>query len=392
MQEKLVAIPALGPDNQGSGEKAKSDFVRSYLQDMGVTDITEVHSPDARVQCGYRPNFVAKIEGKNPHKTLWIITHLDVVPPGDSELWNSDPFQLEIQGDLIFGRGVEDNHQGMTSSFLVAKAFLDLGINPDINLGLILVSDEETGNKYGLPYVLDERPDLFSTEDLFLVPDFGSSDSDLMEVAEKSMLWVKISAQGKQCHASTPDRGINSLVACSALVLKMEELNQIFPMQNELFKPSGSTFCPTKKEANVPNVNTIPGLDIFYVDCRVLPEYSLTQVFHEIRKLGSEIEEQYNVRIDYETILQEESAPYTSPSSEVVVKLGQSIEQVYSVRPTAQGVGGGTVASFLRRRGYDAVVWATLMGTAHQPNECASIENIIKDAQVMALMAVDDGG
>ncbi len=387
LQEKLVAIPALGPDNQGQGEKQKADFLLSYLRDSGFEDITLINSPDSRVPEGYRPNIIAMVPGEEPGRTLWIISHLDIVPPGDTSLWQGDPFTLRVEDDLIFGRGVEDNHQGMVSSILAAQSFKELDIKPAINLGLIMVSDEETGNRHGLPFVLDEQKDLFGRDDLYLIPDFGTPDSKLVEVAEKSMLWVKISVTGRQCHASRPDRGINSLIASADFILRIAELNNFFSDQSELFSPPESTFCPTKKEANVPNINTIPGMDVFYVDCRILPNYKLDEVLERIKGIGSEIEIKYRVKVEYETVLREQAAPFTDPSSEIVVRISQAIKSIYGVEPVPQGVGGGTVAAFLRHRGYNAVVWATLMGTAHQPNECSSIRNTINDAKVMAYLA-----
>lgn len=387
LQEKLVALPALGPDNQGCGEKQKADFLVSWLRDCGFEEITEINSPDSRIEDGYRPNIIARIPGKDTSRTLWIISHMDIVPAGDLSLWHSDPFKLRVEDDLIYGRGVEDNHQGIVSSVLSTCAFLETGIKPDINLGIILVSDEETGNKHGLPVVLDQQKELLGINDLYLVPDFGTSDAKLVEVAEKSMLWIKISVMGKQCHASRPDKGINTLVASSAFILKTNELHDYFSDESELFSPPASTFCPTKKEANVPNINTIPGMDVFYIDCRVLPNYKLDQVMEKVKHMGSEIESEYQVEIKYETVLREQSAPFTDPSSEIVTSLTQAVKKIYQVEAVPQGIGGGTVASFLRHRGYNAVVWATLNGSAHQPNEYSSISNTINDARVMAYLA-----
>ncbi|MCA1743715.1 MAG: M20 family metallo-hydrolase, partial [Desulfovibrionales bacterium] len=301
LQKKLTAIPALGPDNGGQGEKEKADFLVSYLKKSGYDEIIEINAPDSRSAGGYRPNIIARIPGKESKRTLWIISHIDIVPPGDLKLWESDPYILRVEDDLIYGRGVEDNQQGMISSILAGNAFRELNVQPDINLGLIMVSDEETGNKYGLPHVLEEKKDLFKPDDFFLVPDFGSPDSSLLEVAEKSMLWIKVTVCGRQCHASRPDQGINSLVASSAFVLKVQDLYSYFPDESELFSPSGSTFCPTRKEGNVPNINTIPGKDIFYIDCRVLPNYQLDDVLSKVSAISKEIEKQYKVKITLET-------------------------------------------------------------------------------------------
>ncbi|MDP3427251.1 MAG: M20 family metallo-hydrolase [Humidesulfovibrio sp.] len=389
LQRALVAIPALGPMNGGPGEKDKSEFLKVYLRDMGFKEVREILAPDPAVPCGHRPNLVALVPGIDTSKTLWVISHTDIVPPGDLALWDSDPYNLKVDGDIIIGRGVEDNHQGIVCSLLVAKALLDQGHTPPMTYGVLLVADEETGSKYGLDYVVKHHADLFGPDDLFLVPDFGEPSSEMIEIAEKSMFWLKVVVEGKQCHASTPEAGINSLVAASALIVRIPELYQLFNRTDPLFNPPHSTFEPTKKEANVENINTIPGRDVFYVDCRVMPGYDLDEVLKAIQGFGHQVERDYGVRISYEFVQREQAAPPTPADSEVVTRLMRSIKSVFHNEPKLKGIGGGTVAAYLRRAGHKAAVWGTLMHNAHQPNERSSITNIIKDAKVMASMLFD---
>lgn len=385
LQRKLVAIPALGPDNDGDGEKEKTDFLIAYLKGLGITDIRELNAPDDRVSCGYRPNVAAIIPGQDTTRTFWIISHTDIVPPGDLGLWDGDPYELRVDGDTIIGRGVEDDHGGIVPSLVLGKALMESGLTPPMNLGILLVADEETGSHKGLGYLVDEHRGLFAKDDLFLVPDFGTPDAAMVEVAEKGMLWLEASVAGKQCHASTPDQGINAMVAASAFVLLLHtQLPKKFPGTDDLFSPPGSTFCPTKREANVPNINTIPGKDVFCIDCRVLPQYSVQRVKDEILALGKEIEAQYGVTITYREAQREEAAPPTPMSSEIVTRLAAGIKEFYGVEARPEGIGGGTVAAFLRRAGLEAAVWSTCVHNAHQPNERSLISTQITDAKVMA--------
>ncbi|WP_319466939.1 M20 family metallo-hydrolase [uncultured Pseudodesulfovibrio sp.] len=386
LQTKLTAIPALGPKNGGDGEKAKAEFLLSHLKDIGIKDIRELKAPDSEVSCGYRPNIVAVLPGKNTERTLWVISHIDVVPPGDLNLWNSDPYTVVRDGDTLIGRGVEDNQQGIVSSLLTAQALIENGVTPEINFGMIFVADEETGNNFGMSYLVQEHEDLFGKDDLFLVPDFGEPSSEMVEIAEKSMFWLKVTVEGKQCHASTPNQGLNTLIPTAALILKVKKLEQIFDAENPLFDPPCSTFEPTKKEANVENVNTIPGRDVFYIDSRVLPEYDLDEILAKIKEYGVEVEEEYGVKVTFEVAMREQAAPATPEDSEVVQKAIKSIKKVYDNNPRPVGVGGGTVAAGLRHIGHNAVVWATLNHNAHQPNESASIKSTIGDAKVIADM------
>lgn len=386
LHEKLVAIPALGPDNGGAGERDKAEFLKSYLKDLGVESFTEIDAPDPRAEDGTRPNIATVLPGKDDSRTLWIISHIDVVPPGDRGLWNSDPYELKVEGDDIVGRGVEDNHGGIVPSLLVLKALIDQNATPEINYGVLLVADEETGSRYGLDYVVKHRPDLFGQDDLFLVPDFGGPDSTMMEVAEKSMLWLKVTVLGKQCHASVPHQGVNTLVAAADLIMRIRGLYDEFVGRDDLFDPPFSTFEPTKKEANVENVNTVPGRDVFYIDCRVLPEYDIARVIGRIEELGDEIAARHGVDIEYEAVQQGQAAPATPVDAPVVLRLSKAIRKIYDVAPRPAGIGGGTVAAILRRAGHDAVVWATCAHNAHQPNERASLSAQLGDAKVMATM------
>ncbi len=386
LHAKLVSIPAIGPDNKGTGEKDKADFLTEYLKEKGFGEVKSYNAPDDRVECGYRPNLVTVISGQDSSRTLWIISHMDVVPVGDLSLWDGDPFTMTQDGDTICGRGVEDNHQGLVSSVIAGRALLDSGLTPGINFGLIFVSDEETGSEYGLEYVLKEHEDLFKKKDLFLVPDFGDSDSSLVEVAEKSTIWYKVTVEGKQCHASDPELGVNSLIASAAMIMEIPELHYQFDDENVLFNPPYSTFVPTKKESNVENVNTLPGKDIFYIDCRVLPNYDIEEVTAQINGMALYVAEEYNVKINVEVVNGGQAAPATPADSEIVEKILFAIKEVYNIDAKPGGIGGGTVAAHLRERGYQTVVWGTQMHQAHQPNEKASISNTLNDAKVMMLL------
>ena len=389
LQTALVSIPALGPTNGGQGETAKAAWLLGHLSAFPGVSVENVSAPDPRVESGVRPSLVIRRPGRNP-RTLWLIAHTDVVPTGDLSLWESDPFTLRRNGDLIYGRGVEDNHQGLVSALLLLRALELAGAETELSLGILLAADEETGNALGIEYILRERPDIFAADDMVLIPDFGTRDGAAIEVAEKSVLWLRVAVLGKQCHASTPDEGINSLVGASALILELERLNDIFDRRNPLFDPPTSTFAPTKKESNVPNVNTIPGQDVFYLDCRVLPDYDLDEVEREVRNICDKVEADRKVTISFAPVVREQAAPGSPADCEVVTRLTAALRRERDIEPRVIGIGGGTVAAAFRKRGLPAACWSTLLNTAHQPNEHSSIANTIADARVFARLLMDN--
>ena len=382
LQRQLVCRVALGPEVGGVGEADKAAFLAEVLKSWGL----EVHNypaPDDRVPGGTRPNLVAYLPGKRPEK-VWVLSHTDVVPPGDVSLWESDPFTLRVDGDRLYGRGTEDDHHGIVMSLMVVRAFLDLGLTPERTLALALVADEETGNDKGLAFLLREHPGLFSPEDLIIVPDAGSNDGTMIEVAEKSILWLKVTLLGQQGHASRPHKAKNTLRAAAYVIVALDDLQREFPRHNPLFRPPMSTFEPTRKEANVPNINTIPGKNVFYLDCRVLPEYDLAQVTERVRAIATEAAGKFGVTVDVETVQTLASAPPTSPEAPVVKALQKAIRQVYGREALPQGIGGGTVAAFFRKAGLSAAVWMTANDCAHQPNEFCFLSHLLGDAKVLA--------
>ncbi len=384
LQADLTALPALGPENGGEGEQEKAQRLLRFLEGLGSLEIDEIRAPDSRVSCGFRPNLVARTRGRSSHPAVWVLTHMDVVPAGEASLWTKNPFRLWIEDGKIYGRGVEDNQQSMVASLFALKALQEEGIEPSRGIGLAMVADEETGSRLGLQHLLQERPGLFHPSDLIIVPDFGEPEGSQIEIAEKSILWLKFQVLGKQCHASRPQDGINTLRAASHLVVKLDRLLGLFPKTDSLFDPPASTFEPTKKEANVPNINTIPGEDVFYLDCRILPQYQLEQVEAKIGELVREIEGELGVKIHTSPAQRDQAAPPTSPEAPVVKMAARALNEVYQKEARIVGIGGGTVAAFFRRRGYPVAAFSRIDRTAHQPNEYSRIENMLGDCRVLA--------
>ncbi|HMA77281.1 MAG TPA: M20 family metallo-hydrolase [Candidatus Krumholzibacteriaceae bacterium] len=385
LQRQLVAIPALGPDNDGDGETEKAEFLENWMKkEIGFDSVDHYDAPDERVSAGTRPNIAAIMKGRSSERKIWIMAHIDVVPAGDLDKWHTDPFTLEVKDGKIFGRGVEDDHQGIVPPLFALKAIRELGLPLPFDVALALVSDEETSSKYGIEYLL-ENSDIFGKDDFIIVPDSGDPEGKTIEVAEKSILWLKFVVSGKSCHASEPDKGINAHRAAAHLTARLDRrLAETYNQSDDLFDPPGNTFEPTKKEPNVPNVNTIPGEDIFYVDMRILPGIELGDVRETVGEVTSEVEKEFGVEISTSVAQSDEAAPATPADAPVAAALSRAIREVGKIEPEIIGIGGGTVAAFFRRHGYNAVVWSSIADVCHQPNEYQFVKNMVADSKVLA--------
>jgi len=385
---ELIRIPAIAPENGGQGELKKSKKLMQILENVGFDKIERYDAEDERVPSKKRPNIIAYYYGEDIAEKLWIITHLDVVPPGEESLWTvTKPFEPIIKEGQIYGRGSEDNGQSMVAPVFAVKALKSLGIKPKRTVALGFVADEEQGSTYGIQHLIKQG--LFKKDDLIVVPDSGNENGSFIEVAEKSGLWFRVRTIGKQTHASRPSKGLNAHRIGMECALALDNmLHEKYSLKNEQFDPPESTFEMTKKEKNVDAVNIIPGQDIVHFDCRILPSYSLQAILTDIHGVAEEFEKKTGAKIKIDVLHKGVAPRPTDANSKIVVMLREAITKVRGIEPKVGGIGGGTCAAFFRKIEVPAVVWSTIDELAHQPNEYAKIENLVNDAKVFAYLAV----
>lgn len=388
LQTLLTSIPAMAPESGGDGEWNKCAALKKWLMDRGFEEnqFEQFDAPDSRVSAGVRPNLMLTVPGKK-QQAVFVMAHLDVVPPGNLDLWHSDPWKAvyDEKNDRITGRGVEDNQQGLVSGVIAALALLKNKIVPEFTVKLFFMADEEFGSEYGMKFLLREHRELFKKDDLILIPDGGDPEGKTVEIAEKNILWLRLHTLGLQSHGSMPQKGKNAHLAACDLALRLNDLENFFNARNELFNPPFSTFQPTKKEGNVDTVNIIPGDDVFYMDCRILPQYTLEEVRLEIKRRVLEVEKKYGVKVEIEEP-QKQQSPATPADSPVVVKLMQAIKAAHGFEAVPVGIGGGTVGAELRSLGFHAAIWSTIEEVCHQPDEYSILGNAIADAQTLCAL------
>jgi succinyl-diaminopimelate desuccinylase len=386
---ELIRVPAIGPENSGDGELQKAEKLTQILKDTGFDKIERYDAEDNRVSSGKRPNIVAYYNGETNDKRLCIVTHLDVVPPGEESLWTTTkPFEPLLKDNRVYGRGSEDNGQPLVASIFAVKALKRLGIKPKRTVALTFVADEEHGSTMGIQHLIDKG--LFRKNDLVVVPDSGNEDGSFIEIAEKSVLWFKIHTVGKQVHASLPNKGLNAHRVGIQLAVALDKmLHKKYPLRDDTYNVPESTFEPTKKDKNVDAVNIIPGEDNTYFDCRILPNYDVNEVLAEITRTAKEFEKKTGATITFEILQKQVSPKLEVNHAEIVPLLKKAIKETRGLEATIGGIGGGTCAAFFRQVGIPAVVWSTIDEVAHQANEYAKVDNMVNDAKVFALLAVN---
>jgi acetylornithine deacetylase/succinyl-diaminopimelate desuccinylase-like protein len=278
-----------------------ADFVAGLLEKEGIPVTRYESVPGRSIVLG-------RLKGAGHAKPLLLLHHMDVVP-ADASRWTHDPFGAEIADGRLWGRGsIDMKGPGVIQlySFILLKR---LNIPLDRDVLLMAVPDEEVGGGNGAvwmrknhfadldpEYVLDEggvgSRDLFAPGKLV----FGIS------VAEKKLLWLKLTAEGIAGHGSQPhdqnanDRLIGALAHLLAEPLPTASFSVLATLASRVgtLAPNKfnnaiqhSTISITSLRSGVgepPRANVIPSVAEATIDCRVLPGTSKEEWLKEIAR------------------------------------------------------------------------------------------------------------
>ena len=391
--QSILRIPALSPENGGNGEWDKTRKILEILSAWGWGDWIEViEIPDERAQKGTRPNIIITY---NPTSLaldeggcIISVAHLDVVPVGDLSQWDHDPFDPVVIEGKLFGRGTEDNGQGLICSLYGLKCIVDLQLPVSHSIKIVLVADEEMGSKYGIQPLVKQN--LFNPNDLVVVPDAGVVSGLEIEVAEKIPLRVEITTEGRQGHAARPTDALNTQpIANKLATLLFDRLHSQFAGTDPLFYPPVSTFEPTKRKNNVENVNTLPGKDIQWWDCRLLPSAPKDEIQELFLSTAREIEQESGATITVEFRSHDFQVPVITADTPVVKRLQKAIGTMIPGEIKLVGIGGGTCAAFFRFEGIPAIVWGHMAHVAHETNEHCVVDYLYTDIAIFAAFFLD---
>jgi len=132
----------------------------------------------------------------------------------------------------------------------------------------------------------------------------------------------------------------------------------------------------------------VPGEDVFYFDCRILPKYDVDQVLADIQVVKAEVEVKTGAKITVVNVQKQPAPKLVDADAEIVHVLRKALKMARGLEGSVGGVGGGTCAAFFRQAGIPAVVWSTIDEVPHSPDEYSRVANMVEDAKVFALIAM----
>jgi succinyl-diaminopimelate desuccinylase len=222
-------------------------------------------------------NVVARLKGKAKGPVIAFNAHVDTVGVGERANWKSDPFKALIKGGLVHGLGAGNCKGSMAVQLWLAEESARRGGPKRGELIFTFVADEENLGPDGMEFLRKSgrvRPDALI---------LGAQTENNLIVAERGVMWARVTTRGKAAHAGNPGAGDNAILRMMRLVGALTSY-----YDKALAKRTSGAM---KSTVNVGmfhgghNTNVVPSACTVEIDRRLLPDETVKDAFAELKKV-----------------------------------------------------------------------------------------------------------
>ncbi len=348
--KSLIACPSITPDPAGA-----LDLLQSALEPLGFVCTRLEFEGDGSYPV---QNLFAIRERGGRH--LLFAGHTDVVAPGPSDLWTSDPFIPSVREGKLYGRGAADMKSGI-AAFVAALQ----GALPEMGtISLAITNDEEADAVNGTAKILQWAEARGLSFDFAIVgePSAKERAGDSIKVGRRGSFSGRVMVAGRQGHVAYPEKALNPLpvLAAIAVALKADPIDA----GTALFPPSNLEL--TSIDVGNGTGNLIPASGSLRFNIRFNDSWTPSTIRTWVERVIASVPAN-GCTVQFEP-LGVPSHSFLSPRGGDVDLLVQTIAEVTG-RPPELSTGGGTSdARFIAR--LCPVVELGLAGPSlHQANE-----------------------
>lgn len=328
--EQLIAFKSITPTG-----KDAIDFVADYLQKLGFECLIKTFGPNGQEVT----NLYATLGHEAPN--ICFAGHIDIVPPGDEKLWQSDPFQMQVKDDLVFGRGTVDMKGAIACCLVAVSEFLKENKNHNGTISFLLTTDEEGDGTHGLKEMLEYIKDIEPKIDFCILgePTTEHEVGDTIKIGRRGSINFDLTINGKQGHVAYPEKAINPMpIVISALKGLIETE---FDSGSEFFQKSNLEI--TSIEGQNPVRNVIPfsvsaKFNIRFID-KHTPSDLAAKVAHVISQYSDDYELKYSCT----------SLPFVQEYSKEIERFAGIVYDTCGIRPKIKTNGGTSDARFIHK-------------------------------------------
>ena len=362
--KEILAIPSVnGADNEG----AVAEFIANYLKekhiDAFVQQIDETHA-----------NIIAKLEGKSSETVVWN-GHLDTVPYGSTEEWNTDPSIPVEKNGRIYARGASDMKSGLAAMVYLLGEIGESGEKPEQTILFLGTCDEEKSG-LGAEKILEEID--LSSGSLLLI---GEPTGCNLGVAQKGCIWAQLNISGKTSHGAYPEEGCNAVEYGMKIVCRIKK----WVTEYEHRVLGTATAQVTMIQGGIaPNMT--PDFAEILLDIRTVPGISAEDVEKKIKKICREEVEETNGEVKFEVRIKNARRAIEIAEEERWLKEFKAYLKQNGAETEEIGINYFTDASILTKK--ESEIPVLLFGPgeprlAHKPNEFVELEKYEKYIEIL---------
>ena len=294
--------------------------------------------------------------------------HTDVVPAGDDDAWESDPFEPTIKNGMLYGRGAADMKGSLASMVVATENFIEKNPNHDGIIAFLITSDEEGVAINGTAKVMDFLNDNNQQIDFCLLGEPSSTAilGDVIKNGRRGSLNACLRVKGKQGHIAYPQ------LADNPIHLVTPVLNQLCDEQwdngNDYFPATSFQISNIHSGDKVTNV--IPG----EIEVMFNFRYSTETTKEELQKRVNDILDSH--KLNYFVEWSHSGYPFLTPKGELVSACVDAIKKIKAIKPELSTSGGTSDGRFIAQEGTQVVELGPNNSTIHQVNESVSVQDL----------------
>ncbi len=352
--EKLISFQSVTPKGADAIE-----YVADFLSDLGFKcDIQKFGPGEEEVT-----NLYAVLGDSAPN--ICFAGHLDVVPPMNEDLWNSDPFKMKVQGDNVYGRGAVDMKGAIACAMSAVHIFVNSGAKRNGSISFLLTTDEEGPGTYGTKAMLEHIKDQKIDFCILGEPTSKRIVGDTIKIGRRGSINFVLKVSGKQGHVAYPEKAINPVPAMLGILAKLglKKLDD----GSEYFQKSNLEVTSIDVGNDVSNI--IPESVSAKFNIRFNDHHSSKDLSAMVMEVISEYSDDYDLQYSCS------SEPFIQEYSENMRKFTKIAERVCETSPTIETGGGTSDARFIHQFA-EVVEFGLNCDLAHKINEHTKISDL----------------
>ena len=174
----LVRIPSVSWSSfDPQNVQLSAEGVASLVESTGLFEEVQIlRSRKADSDELGQPAVVARRNPAPGKPTVLLYAHHDVQPPGDENVWESEPFEPREKNGRLYGRGAADDKAGIMAHVTALRLLPSLVNDVDLGIVVFIEGEEEFGSP-SFENFLSDHHDLLEA-DVIVVADSGNWNTE----------------------------------------------------------------------------------------------------------------------------------------------------------------------------------------------------------------------